>query len=305
MLAEYVPTLLPGCVGSLMHGTIHLGWGLDSGNRWMTIEGLAYMAFSYMSCQPDKKFPSTQGAETHTSVLGSLLHIAEAWENENEALNKWREDTLNNEKYSASSGFHPELSFTGFQNDVAKVLTEGHPLIHTTPAWIENLDRDTVWKELYEGITLLYLAKPGDFLALHLVTSLYGLEQIVNRLPLDQQRRAIKCYWTAMLGVIFADDEIPTRAQLEALHSKYEDAVDPEKGITEENLWEEPLWKDIVDRAILEEEEHNPKLVYVQRLLWSRWGHRSLFRVAASHFTTTPDVRKIDPEMVAGLNLPC
>ena len=62
LLREYVHTLLPGCVGSLMHGTIHLGWALDSGNRWMIIEGLAYMAFSYLSCNPDKAYPATHGS---------------------------------------------------------------------------------------------------------------------------------------------------------------------------------------------------------------------------------------------------
>jgi hypothetical protein len=300
LLEEYVPSLLPGCVGSLMHGTIHLGWGLDSGNRWMTIEGLAYMAFSYVSCQPEKSFSSTLGPVADKSVLDSLLHIAEAWETNGEALNNWREATLTNEKYSASSGFHPELAITGFQNDIAKVLTEGHPLIHATPAWLENLDMAAIWKELYEGVTLLYMAKPGDFLVLHLITSLHGMEQITNRIPAHQQKRAIKCYWTAMLGVVFADDEVPTRATLEGLHLKYKDAVDHDGDVKEGQAWEE-----IVARAILEEEEHNPKLVYVQRLLWRRFGHRSLFRIAAGNFTTTPEVSKREDGLVTGADRPC
>ena len=300
LLEEYVPSLLPGCVGSLMHGTIHLGWALDSGNRWMIIEGLAYMAFSYVSCQPEKTSPSTLGSAADKSVLNSLLHIAEAWEADGEALNNWREATLTNEKYSTSSGFHPELAITGFQNDIAKVLTEGHPLIHATPAWIENLDMATIWKELYEGVTLLFLAKPGDFLVLHLITSLHGMEQIANRIPVHQQKRAIKCYWTAMLGVIFSDDEVPTRATLEALHSKYKDAVDHDGSLTEEQEWE-----DIIARAIIEEEEHNPKLVYVQRLLWRRFGHRSLFRIAAGNFTTTPEVPKFENGTTVGVDRPC
>ncbi len=300
LLEEYVPSLLPGCVGSLMHGTIHLGWALDSGNRWMIIEGLAYMAFSYVSCQPEKTFSSALGSDADKSVLGSLLHIAEAWEVDGEALNNWREATLTNEKYSASSGFHPELAITGFQNDIAKVLAEGHPLIHTTPAWIDNLDMASIWNELYEGLTLFYLAKPGDFLVLHLITSLHGMEQISNRIPAFQQKHAIKCYWTAMLGVVFSDDEVPTRATLEALHSKYKDAIDHDEGLKEGETW-----KDIIARAIIEKEEHNPKLVYVQRLLWRRFGHRSLFRIAASKFTTTPEIGKIEDGIVAGADRPC
>lgn len=107
--------------------------------------------------------------------------------------------------------------------------------------------------------------------ALHLITSLNGMEQIVNRIPVHQQKRAIKCYWTAMLGVIFSDDEVPTRATLEALYSKYKEVVDHDEVVEEGQTWEK-----IIVRAIIEDEEHNPKLVYVQQLL--RFGRRSLFR---------------------------
>ncbi len=300
LLAEYVPILLPGCVGSLMHGTIQLGWALDSGNRWMIIEGLAYMAFSYVSCNPERTYPATRGQAKDKSVLDSLLHIVEAWEADNGALHNWLEATLTDDKYSTSAGFHPELAVTGFQYNIAKVLAEGHPLIHATPTWIENLDMATIWKELYEGLTLLYLTKPGDFLILHLITSLHGMEQIANRMPVDQQKRAIKCYWTAMLGVIFSEGEVPTRATLEALHSKYKDAVDHDGSPTEGQAWE-----DIVARALIEEEEHNPKLVYVQRLLWKKFGRRSLFRVAAGNFTTPPEVSKFESGLAVGADRPC
>lgn len=291
LLGEYVPSLLPGCVGSLMHGTIHLGWALDSGNRWMIIEGLAYMAFSHLSCHPERTYPATRGPVKDKSVLDSLLHIADAWEADHEALHVWLEATLTGDKYSASAGFHPELAITGAQYNIAKVLAEGHPLIHATPAWIENQDMVTIWEELHEAVTLLYMTKPGDFLLLHLITSLHAMEQIANRMPVDQQKRAIKCYWTAVLGVIFSRGEVPTRATLEALHSKYKDAADHDGSPTEGQEWEH-----IVARALIEEEEHNPKLVYVLRLLWKRFGHRSLFRVAAGNFTTTPEVPKVESQ---------
>jgi hypothetical protein len=300
LLVEYVPSFLPGCVGSLMHGTIHLGWALDSGNRWMIIEGLAYMAFSYLSCHPERTYPATRDPAKDKSVLNSLLRIADAWEADRGALHGWLEATLTDDKYSASAGFHPELAVTGAQYNIAKVLAEGHPLIHATPAWIGDQDMATIWEELHEAVTLLYMTKPGDFLSLHLITSLHAMEQIANRMPVDQQKRAIKCYWTAMLGVIFSRGEVATRATLEALHSKYKDAVDHDGSPTEGQEWEH-----IVARALTEEEEHNPKLVYVQRLLWKRFGHRSLFRVAAGNFTTTPEIPKVESGATVGADRPC
>jgi len=300
VLREYVPSLLPGCVGSLMHGTMHLGWALDSENRWMIIEGLAYMAFSYLSCHPERTYPAASGPAQDKSVLDSLLRLADAWEADHGALHGWLEATLIDSKYSASAGFHPELAVTGAQFNVAKVLAEGHPLIHATPAWIGDQDMAAIWEGLYEALTLLFMTKPGDFLILHLITSLHAMEQIANRVPLDQQKFAIKCYWTAMLGILFSRGEVPTRATLEALHSKYKDALDHDGSPTEGQEWEP-----IVARALIEEEEHNPKLVYVQRLLWKRFGQRSLFRVAAGHFTTTPEVPKIESGITVGADRPC
>jgi len=301
MLEEYVPSLLPGCVGSLMHGTIHLGWALDSGNRWMIIEGLAYMAFSYVSCHTEKTFPAIHdGPGAHNSVLDSLLGIADAWQTDGDALRGWLETTLADEKYSVSTGFHPELAVTGAQYNVAKVLAEGHPLIHATPVWINDQDMPTIWNQLYEAVTLLYMTKPGDFFILHLITSLHAMEQITNQLPIDQQKRAIKCYWTAMLGILFSLGEFPTRATLEALHSKYKDAIDDDGNLTEGQEWEQ-----IVARALTEKEEHNPKLVYVERLLWERFGHRSIFRVAAGNFTTSPEVPRLGSGVVLSADIPC
>jgi len=50
-----------------------------------------------------------------------------------------------------------------------------------------------------------------------------------------------------------------------------------------------------VARALLEVEEHNPKLVYVMRREWSRTGRRAIYRDASAFFTKTPNVPKITP----------
>ena len=300
MLEEYVPSLLPGCVGALLHGTIHLGWALDSGHRWMIIEGLAYMAFSYVSCQPEMTFASDRDLPVHESALDSLIHLADRWEIDGDALREWLETTLGAEKYSVSAGFHPELAVTGTQYQVAKVLAEGHPLIHATPAWMASQGADASWKQLHDAVTLLYMTEPGDFLVLHLITSLHAMEQIARRLPADEQKRAIKCYWTAMLGVVFSRGSMPSKASLVALREEYRDAVDGRAGVNEGKDWEP-----IISRAVIDDEEHNPKLVYVQHLLWERYGRRSLFRVAASHFTTTPVVPRLEAGDVVGADRPC
>ncbi len=158
----------------------------------------------------------------------------------------------------------------------------------------------TTWKQLYDALSLLYMTDPGDFIVLHLITSLYAMEQIAKRLPVDEQKRAIKCYWTAMLGVLVSRGEMPTKASLTSLHAKYKDAVDGDGSVREGRDWEQ-----IINQAIEEEEEHNPKLVYVQNLMWKRFGRRSIFRVSAGHFTTTPIFPKLESGDVVGADRPC
>ena len=115
----------------------------------------------------------------------------------------------------------------------------------------------------------------------------------------DQQKLAVKYYWTAMLGILFSFGEFPARAKLEALHSQYKDTID------DGDLSEGQQWEQIVALALTEEEEHNPKLVYVMRLLWKRFGHRSIFRVAAGHFTTTPEVPRLGSGVILSADIPC
>jgi len=286
----YVPELLPGCVGALLHGTIHLGWALDSGHKGMTIEGLAYLAFSYVSCYPERNLSRSKTLAADLTPLDSMQRIAAEWDRDRRALSSWVDGALNDPRLSVEAGFQPVLEHTGAQLHIAQVLAEGHPLIHSTPPWLESADQEEVWEQLYYAVMLLYLSNPGDFVLLHLITSLHAVEQIAQHLPRDEQSRAIKCYWTAMLGVLFSLKAVPTKASLGDLHARYADSTDaPERACVHEN------WKSTIERALQEREEHNPKLVYVLRKLWARFGHRSVYRVAAGHFTETP---VIAPDLV-------
>jgi hypothetical protein len=285
LLRQYVPRLLPGWVGAFTHATIHLGWALDAENRWMTIEGLAYLAFSYVSCHPERATPSLADGSGDKLAVGSLLRIAGVWEHDHEALRQWVETLIADTTSDATSDIHPDLA--GLQYRIARVLGEGHSLIYGTPAWIEDQEASASWEQLYYVVALLYLAMPGDFIALHLVTSLHAMEQIARRLPSDQQRYAVKCFWTGILCIAFSRAEFPSRAKLAELHSKFEEAVDDITDSTKDEEWEQ-----MIARAVGQVEEHNPKLVYVLRRVWRRTGRRSIFRAAASHFTPTPEVLK-------------
>ncbi|GAA2214524.1 hypothetical protein GCM10009850_099890 [Nonomuraea monospora] len=269
-----MPELLPGWTGSFTHATIHLGWALDAGHRWMTVEGLAYLAFSYATCHPERaSAPSGDG----TSPVESLLRVAGEWDERRDELAHWVARILADTSPVEDGRIHPELLRSGLQFRIARTLIEGHPLFYDTPAWTADDD----WEPLYYAVTLLYLAYPGDFVLLHLITSLHAVEQIALRLPAAERRRAVVSFWIGLLGTVFSGGDFPRRAKLDALHRLFSGATDQER---------DDDWDTTVGRAVLEEEEHNPKLVYVLRRVWERSGRRSIYRVAAAQFTATPEL---------------
>ncbi|MFA6060556.1 MAG: questin oxidase family protein [Taibaiella sp.] len=287
LIKEYLPTLLPGWVGSLMHGTIHLGWALDIGNRCMTIEGLAYMAFSHVSCHPEKIIsdPNNHDHLRNKSAIDTLLFISNIWDENSIALKNWVEILIAENDSSVTSCIHPELVRSGLQYRIARLLAEGHPQIYMIPRWLETQSIHNIWEQLDYATTLVYLAYPSDFLVLHLITSLHAMKQFSNYLPSDQQKYVAQCYWVGMLCILFSRGEFPSKRVLETLEARYKDTFD--------NMHtDEPSWENIISKALQEEEEHNPKMVYVLQRIWKEYNHRSIFRVAASHFTVTPELPK-------------
>lgn len=284
MLRRYLPPLVPGWVGAFTHAAIHLGWALDVGHRWMTVEGLAYLAFSSVSCHPERSTAAGGAGDAGEMAVDSLLRIAGVWEDDH-ALRERVEALVTDTASGLAAGIHPELVRSGLQFRNARMLTEGHPLIYRIPAWIDDQDAAVSWEQLHYAVTLLYLARPGDFVLLHLITSLHAMEQIADRVPADRRKDVVKCFWIGMLCVLFSEALLPGRTELATLHAAHVDAVDASPSRTGDSGWDE-----IVRCAIDEEEEHNPKMAYVLRRQWERTGRRSIFRVAAAHFTTTPEL---------------
>lgn len=275
VLRRYLPTLLAGWVGSFTHAVIHLGWALDAGSRWMAVEGLAYLAFSYVSCHPERSGPAGPGGDP----VRSLLHVAGAWEGERDRFESWVRSVIADTESASAQQVHPELARSGLQFRISRLLAEGHPTFYETPA-----GSAADWDRLYYVVTLLYLSAPGDFILLHLITSLYAMEKIAERLPADLRAYVVKCFWIGMFSVILSEGNVPSLAALTDLHATYDTAVDADATAAAAD------WAGIVARAIEEEEEHNPKLVFVLRQIWRRSGGRSIYRAAAAGFTTTPQL---------------
>lgn len=279
MLARYLPRLLAGWAGALQHATIHLGWALDSGNRRMAIEGIAYLAFAYVDCHPERAVPAA--VPGGTAPFDSMHAIAGHWEQDGPRLAAWVEELVD----GRTDGIHPELLRSGLQYRIARTLGEGHPLMYGTPSWVDDQDPAASWEQLAHLVTVLYLTEPGDFLLLHLITALHAMRHIADALPAEERRHAVACYWTGILGVLFSRGHFVAPAKLTAINTLFDSALDD----VDDPRWARE-WDWHIARAVEEEEEHNAKLVYVMRELWRASGGRSVYRVAAGQFTTTPEL---------------
>lgn len=281
----YVPSIFPGMAGALTHGIIHLGWAIDSENTWMIIEGLAYLNFAYVG-MPENSLVS--GAHSDATALDSLTRVAKEFQ-EKRLQQTWIEATKS--RYNKDSGFHVELIPAGFQWELSKVLAHPHEVATHLPLWLDTLDLASLWEELYRVATTLYWATRdddgnGDFLVLHLVTSLWGAEAVSKVINSeDATRVALKHYYAVLVSLLSTSSGgFPSQESLET-------AAEELGSHKNDNLEDETkLWSAVVAKALPEIEEHNIKLVYVMRELWRRYRGWAAFRMAADTFTLTPNI---------------
>jgi hypothetical protein len=278
LVKEFAPDLLNGIAGGLTHGIIHLGWGIDSQDPWMIQEGLAYLNFCHV---PNPPLESSGIVEPDAGT--SILRIAQEWQDLN-LKDTWIEPSK--EKYDES--FHPELVPAGFQWHLAKVLTDAHPVATKIPSWIREKPLPEVWEELYHAAALIHLAARdaegnGNFVVLHLLTSLWGLEKVCTVVDNEAvTRTALENYWAMAICLLCASTGgFPAKDQIESAVRAF-----PPEAIDEESF----DWTDTVKRGCAEEEEHNIKLVYVGKELWGRYGRWGGFSETAKSFILTPNI---------------
>jgi hypothetical protein len=195
-------------------------------------------------------------------------------------------------KAAHDKSFHPELVPAGFQWELSKVLNDAHPVATHLPNWLSEKSVDELWHALYRDAVYLYLATRdtdgnGNFVVLHLLSSLWGLEQVCRVVDdgptmMKVTRGALKQYYaTAVCLLATAGSGFPSSEALEKVQVDF-----PPLQVDVESL----DWAPLVANGIAETEEHNIKLVYVMRELWNRYGRWHGFSTAAATFTLTPNI---------------
>eukprot|EP00567_Pseudictyota_dubia_P014008 CAMPEP_0197434302 /NCGR_PEP_ID=MMETSP1175-20131217/2060_1 /TAXON_ID=1003142 /ORGANISM="Triceratium dubium, Strain CCMP147" /LENGTH=405 /DNA_ID=CAMNT_0042962979 /DNA_START=101 /DNA_END=1318 /DNA_ORIENTATION=+ len=284
LVQEYAPDLLGGIAGALTHGIIHLGWGIDASNDWMTVEGLAYLNFCYLGVDESKL--TVSGDDATAGPMKALENVAREFHIQSLAEN-WVDKTK--KTYNDKKNFHPELVVAGFQWELSKLLEAPHEVATTVPAILSQGSLDDLWKQWYHTVTWIYLATRdekgvGNFLVLHLVTSLWGLEHVCRVINKEEvTRQALQEFYASAVCLLAASaGGFPTENTLQSIQTTFP--------LNSRDDASEFDWTPVVERGIQETEEHNIKLVYVMRELWNRYDRWQGFSTAADSFTTTPNI---------------
>lgn len=281
LVADFAPDLLNGMVGALTHTIIHAGWAIDAGSPWMIAEGLAYLNFAHVGLA-DSQLVWDKHMNDATP-MESLQRVAETWHSENLG-----ETWVAKAKASYDENFHPELVPAGFQWEVAKILDSAHAVATELPGWITTASMEELWENLYRAVVYLFLATRddqghGNFIVLHLMTSLWGVEKTLGVINDEETtRKAIGHYYAGVICLLSASaGGFPQKSSLVDIVQSF-----PENFVDSADL----DWTDMVKAGIAQEEEHNIKLVYAMRELWNRYGQWKGFSEAAKSFTLTPDI---------------
>ncbi|KAG7336738.1 DUF4243 domain containing protein [Nitzschia inconspicua] len=294
LLQDLVPDLLQtsSLGAALTHGIIHLGWGIDAQSPWMIAEGMAYLNFAAIGVDP-KKIQLEQ--HTDSSPMESLVRVAQTYHADG-LKETWVQKAKG--KYKDAELFHPELFPAGFQWEVAKIFEEAHPVVTDMPMWLTTSPISELYESLYRTVTYLYLATRddnghGNFLLLHMITSLWALEHIMNVVDSydpnkeakdSLTRHGIAQWYSNMLCFIAASaNGFPPVAVLQDIQLGQFDPTNVDPGNLD--------WSNVIDLAKKETEEHNIKLTYVMQELWHRYDNWHGFFEAANAFTTTPNIR--------------
>lgn len=276
-VAAYAPELLRGWIGAFTHAAIHLGWAVWAGHPGMTAEALAYLSFSSVPIFGERR---PQPDSTAADPFHSLLRLSE----------RWTEDSLFRGRVEAvitgtnvTTRLHPELNRSGLQARVAGVALAEVPELVNTPAWLRSLPPTECRERVRRAVTLLYLANPGDFVVLHLITSLFALEVVADLLGAGSVDDVYELYWAGARIITAAERKIPAAHKLRKLGELY---ADRDHELSDQAMDE---FDTISRRAWLEDEEHNPKIVFVLRSWWNA-NSWTAYRHAAGQFTCTPEL---------------
>ncbi|KAK9764874.1 hypothetical protein K7432_007265 [Basidiobolus ranarum] len=179
---KYVPTLLPGLGGHIVHPLIHLGYAVEFRNDMVLAEALAFATLAY---------------DSHGELIDTVAFKSTS-KSLTETLEQMNDDSRLND-------ITPEYNIN---TNLLKVVDETHVectgeyLAAWDPSFPDGKYSERV-HELSKAITLLFLGQSSqyrpNFFLCHLLTGLHATRSILPQLMKKDQIRALRLMWLTTL----------------------------------------------------------------------------------------------------------
>ena len=188
MFYLFLRAVSSGISGAAFHGLIHLGYGMSINNTQLILEGMTYLAHSYL---PFKYCPS----ETAGPTVKSMLELLEMVKREDKLRQIVMDNYENEEIQSRTPGAFQRgmicLSVYG-QECISNYTAR---LIQNIPKMRSESDLYAVRKWLLKNMIMVYTFGDGidtnDFFILHGVTSCWSLCEIFKYLEAENVNKAM------------------------------------------------------------------------------------------------------------------
>ena len=257
---KYLPTLLPGLLGSATHPLIHLGYGVEFKECLVVAEGLAYAAHSFLDLST---LSDVISSDNEQSAPRSTITVSDVLRQISETT-FWSDGVV-------SHNFQNRIKqvVQNHSNQLGRAIHELFPSQHTFNA-------NDMIRQLFEASVTLYAARLPrlgqlDFFHLHAITSMHGSRQLLPLLSPFDQFRLLKLQSLALLLIHITQGRSPF--DMDAIRL-WRDEHDKSGSMMN--------WEDIKRLAIDCNDEHVCKLIYTLAQIDSVFADgNDLWRVAA------------------------
>ncbi|ORX84007.1 hypothetical protein K493DRAFT_360857 [Basidiobolus meristosporus CBS 931.73] len=185
---RYVPSLLPGLCGHLVHPLIHLGYAVEFNNDLVLAEALAFGTLAY---------------DAHGELIDKVLPTATS----TDPVKIIEEVSKDTHYEDVDKGPAAESKFTRAIDAKHLEYTQKY-----FAAWDANFPGDDYAAKVYElsqAITLLFLGYSSsyrlNFFLCHVMTGFHAVRVLLPRLAKNDQVRALRLIWLTALFMYVAE----------------------------------------------------------------------------------------------------
>lgn len=255
-IQQYLPTLLPGIAGALLHPIIHIGLAIDAQSDGMLAEGLAYMAFANERLDA-KTLPiwTPSSSEKSSIIESSVRFLAEA---KRKSLYEIVVGGMEKKMANGETGGITLRMLSFVEERVTSDTLDAIDLQLPLDLLPAIIDATTL-------VAAAYLGSNCEFVVVHGVTSLHGVLRVLPKLLTLEERCDALAHWWRALMIVMVAQNLPGLDEIMALANEWLSRRSNEVSVPSNSEWQA-----LLEASWSSDDEHVQKGVYC---MW-QWATR-------------------------------